>query len=249
MEATFCEDCDSEELEHNQGLMSVMREVVAMAKKQEEAVTDKLNEVREEYERARISERVAKVKERRCEGYWNEDEEIYEEYDTEERLDCKMSKLVGMNSHQKDRYYQDILRDEFWSVALDEEEDPYLMMDHLNKISLNSDHFSPRSRYSTGLIGNYVRWRDKYEDLENDYHRNLVVDQIVREASDLAHYLGQQGKKDLLYLQNGLDKHFDSTGARLNSVIARTTSAPATHIPTSHSPTHGQPTNRVRDLY
>lgn len=246
MESTFCENCDREELAHNQELVTVMQEIVAMATKQEEAITDKLNEVREEYERAKISERQAKVKERRCEGYWNEDEKIYEEYDTEERLDCKMSKLARMTSQEKDWYYQNTLRDEFWNIALHEEEDPHFIMDELNRIRLNPYQFSPRSQFSAGLIGNYVRWRDRYEDLESDYQRNLLVDHIVRDASGLAAHLGQQGRADLLHLQTGLNRHFDMAGSRLNSVITRTTPSPS-HIPTSYSPNQGQ--INTLDLY
>ena len=134
---------------------------------------------------ARISERTAKVKHRRCEGYWNKEDQVYEEYDTEERLDCKMAKLVRMNHIQKDRYYQNILKDEFWQVALSDEEDPYLILDHLRRIRSNPYHFSPASRNSASLIGNYLSWRERYEELEDDHHREFMINQIVRNASDL----------------------------------------------------------------
>ena len=229
LEADFCEDCKTnEDLDHNANLTDVMKEIVSMAEGQEEKVKEELNDAREEYERAKISERVAKVKHRRCEGYWNEEDQMYEEYDTEERLDCKMSKLVRMNPQQKDRYYQNILKDEFWRVALDEEEDPYLITDYLHRIRANPYHFSLQSRSSAGLIGNYVKWRDSYEDLESDYHRDLLINRIVRSASNLSTHLGEQGQKDFMHLRNGLDKHFDMAGSRLNSVLTQQTHTPST---------------------
>ena len=248
IEGTFCEGgCDkNEDLTADANALDVMKAIVAMAEKQEEAVKDRMNEAREEYEKARISERVARVKQRRCEGYWDEDEEMYEEYDTEERLDCKMARMVGMSSIQKDRYYRDTMTDEFWNIALDDEEDPYFIIDHLSRIN-SSSHFSLNSRVSAGLIRDYVGWRDRYEDLDNDYQRDIVINQLVRNASGLAGHLGEQGQKNFLHLRTGLDRHFDMAGARLNSVITHTT---PTHTPASHTPTTTSPINQqTLDLY
>lgn len=249
LEAAFCEEgCEREDLSPNASAMDVMKGIVAIAEKQEEKIKDQLNDAREEYERARINERTAKVKHRRCEGYWNEEDQVYEEYDTEERLDCKMAKLVRMNHIQKDQYYQDILKDEFWKVALSDEEDPYLLLDHLRRIRSSPYHFSPASRHSAGLIGNYVSWRERYEELEDDHHREFVINQIVRNASDLSHHLGQKGQKDFVYLRSGLDKHFDMAGARLNSV--RTPLSPTIHAPVSGSSSPHHPVNQeVLNLY
>ena len=246
IEGTFCEGgCDkNEDLTHNANALDVMEAIVAMAEKQEEKVKDRMNEAREEYERARISERVCKVKHRSCEGYWNEEEKICEEYDTEERLDCKMSKLVRMNPQQKDRYYRDILKDEFWRVALDNDEDPYLITDYLGRIQANPYHFSLSSRTSAGLIGNYVKWRDSYEDLENDYHKDMLINQIVRNAAGLSTHLGEQGQRDFFHLRTGLNKHFDMAGSRLNSIPT-----PQSHTPASHTSTPSPANQQLLELY
>ena len=236
LEAEFCEGCEREDLSPNASVMDVMKEVVAMAEKQEERVKDELKEAKNEYDRAKISERVAKVKHRRCEGYWNEEDQVYEEFDTEERLDCKMAKLVGMNHLQKDRHYQNILKDEFWKVALSDEEDPNLIMDHLRRIRNNPYHFSPASRNSAGLIGNYVSWRDRYEDAESDHHKEFMINQILRNAAGLSRHLGQQGQEDFLHLRTGLDKHFDMAGSRLNSVLTRTSHPTLTPVRGTSSP-------------
>ena len=249
--ADFCENCETNtDLDHNTNLMDVMKEIVSMAESQEEKVTDELNEARDEYERARISERVCKVKHRKCEGYWNEEEKICEEYDTEERLDCKMSKLVRMNPQQKDRYYRDILKDEFWKVALEEEEDPHLLIDYLSRIQANPYHFSLHSQASAGLIKNYVNWRDSYGELESDYHKDILVNQIVRSASNLSTHLGEQGERDFFHLRNGLDKHFDMAGSRLNSVLTQP-HTPASHTSTTgHTSTPSAPANQqLLELY
>ena len=247
LEADFCEDCKTnDDLNHNANLTDVMKEIVNMAEGQEEKVTDELNEAREEYERAKISERVAKVKHIRCEGYWNEEDQIYEEYDTEERLDCKMSKLVRMNPQQKDRYYRDILKDEFWNIALDDEENPYIITDYLARIQANPYHFSLQSRASAGLIGNYVKWRDSYEGLENDYHKDILINQVVRSAASLSTHLGEQGQRDFTHLRSGLDKHFDMAGSRLNSVLTQQPHTPVSHTPTTTSTPANQ---QLLDLY
>ena len=248
LEADFCGDCEkNEDLDQTTALMDVMKQIVDMAETQEEGVKDALNTAREEYERDQIDKREARVKHRRCEGYWDEDAEEYEEYDTEGRLDCKMAKLVRMNPREKDFYYQNVLRDEFWKIAVDEEEDPYLIADHLNRIRLNTQ-FSYSSRNSAGLIGNYVRWRDKYTDLEDDYHRNFMLDQIVESASGLASHLGEQGRRDLLYLRSGLDRNFDMAGSRLNSIIDRMPH-PASYTPAGHTSPAGRSSIQTLDLY
>ena len=234
LEGEYCTGCEqNKDLPHNANLVDVMKQIVDMAETQEEKVTDDLNTARTEYAQAQIDKREAQVKHRRCEGYWDEDAKEYEEYDTEGRVDCKMAKLVRMNPREKDFYYQNVLKDEFWKIAVDEEEDPYLIADHLNRIRLNSQ-FSYTSRNSAGLIGNYVGWRDKYADLESDSHRNFMLNQIVESAAGLASHLGSQGRRDLLHLRAGLDKNFDMAGSRLNSIIDRMPN-PTNHTPVSHT--------------
>ncbi|MCY4512197.1 MAG: hypothetical protein OXB86_00750, partial [Bdellovibrionales bacterium] len=233
LEAEFCEGCEREDLSPNASVIDVMKEVVAMAEKQEERVKDELKEVKNEYDRAQIPKRVAVKKQRRCEGYWNEDDQVYEEYDTEERLDCKMAKLLTKPFIEKDRYYQETLKRELWQEALSDEGDPYLIMDHLKRIRANPYGFSQESRNSVTLLENYIGWRDRYENAENDYQRNFVINRIVDRAEGLSDHLGNRGQEDFLYLRTGLDKHFDMAGARLNSVMTRATS------PTSHTPVRG----------
>ena len=236
LEAEYCTGCEeNKELPHNTNFVAVMKQIVDMAGKQEERVKDDLNTAREEYARDQIDKREARVKHRRCEGYWDEDAKEYEEYDTEGRLDCKMAQLVRMNPQQKDSYYQNVLKEEFWKIAVDEEEDPSLITDHLNRIRLNSQ-FSYASRNSVGLINRYMVWRDQYADLESDYDRNFMLDQIVESAAGLASHLGSQGRKDLLYLRSGLDHNFRMAGSRLNSIIDRMPH-PTNHTPVGHTST------------
>ena len=247
LEAGFCEDCSSEKTGNND-FESVVQEIAGLLEERAGAAKRAVSEAKDKHDRSRLSERTARIKERRCEGRWDEDEEEYVEFDVEEALDCKMAKLIRMSPYEKDQYYNGFLKHELWQLAMSEEEDPYMIMDSLNKISSNPYHFSHSTRLSAGLIRNYVGWKDRYEELESDIHRDLFVRNIVDSASRVAVHLGDQGRHDLRYLQSGLNRDFDQAGYRLNSLINPNTASPS-HIPVS-APPGGSIKSRInRGLY
>lgn len=252
IEGDFClEGCNRAD---DSDVRQVINRLVHLMEKKEEAIEGDLDEVKEEYERERIEKREALVRQRRCEGYWDTDDESYVEYDTEGRLDCKTAKTLRMNPYEKDRYWESVLKEEFWKIALDEDEDPHVMMGHLDRIR-RSSQFSYNSRNSAGLIQDYVSWRDVYDDLEDDFRKNLFVDSIVKSASDLSYHLGSQGRQDMLKLRSGMDKHFDLSGARLNPIIDRMPDPSAVYTPASaassapSAPAAGTPYSQTLDLY
>ena len=215
-EAEFCDDCSIENTVGKDGkLMEVMGQVVDMAEKLYEDAQKSVKEAQKEYNKKDREKRIAKIKERRCEGHWNETEKQFEEFELEDRLKCKKKRISELDLPLEiEAFYHRDLKKELWRTALSD--DSYLL-DDLNLLDMfNKDSYRyPLSvRTSASLLKRYSsHWKDNFDSLDSFPAKNNFLRGIKSEVDHMTNLMRkEQSQIDLYYL----NKSFDGLLARLN---------------------------------
>lgn len=202
-EADFCNDCSIEREVDNNSLVDIMSEVVDTAETFYNQAQDSVREARQEYNQRDRNRRMAGIKERRCEGKWDEDAEEFEEFDLEERLSCKMDKISSIASPlEAEKFYHEELRNELWKTALSD--DDYLLDDILEEFA-NPYRYSLSVQASSSLLKRYNDgWKDHFDILESPGQRAHFirnrVQPYINPLLDKPEY-----EADLYYLNKGLE--------------------------------------------
>ena len=228
-EAQFCGDCTRSDTVTENKLEDIMNQVLDIAETVYFEAQDSVRKARSEYNKKDRDKRMATLKERRCEGRWNEDEEQFEEFDTEERLKCKMERISKLDLPLEiEKFYHKNLKNELWNTALSE--DDYLLDDVLNQFN-NPYRNSFSVRSSAGLLKNYLTWKDDFEILDSMEQKNNFVRMIKGDVDQMTRFMTkEQSQKDLYFLNQG----FEGLLSKLNHAtrsLPRLSSPPSRQAP------------------
>ena len=246
-EADFCNDCTKTDEVTENNFEEIMSQIVDMAETVYSEAQESVRKAHEEHNKKDRERRMAAVKERHCKGSWSEAEEKYEEFDVEEKLNCKMNKISSLDLPlEVEESYHKELKNELWKIALSE--DDYILEDVLGKFN-DPLRYSFSVRASAGLIDRYLGWKDDYEVLDSQ-ERVGFLRSIKREVDQTIQVMTQeQSQKDLYYLNQG----FDGLLVRLNKATAGSTphlTKPSGNTSPSTAPVNYEDVRRqVKDLY
>jgi len=233
-EAQFCNDCSFENtVEQNGKLTEVMGQVIDMAEKFYEDAQESVKKAQKKYNKKNRAKRIAKIKEQRCEGRWNETDEQFEEFELEDRLKCKKNRIseLDLPLEIEDFYHRDIKK-ELWRTALS---DDYYLLEDLDLLDMfNKDPYRyPFSvRASANLLGRYINhWRDDFDSLGSLPSQINFVRNIKSEVNQMTNLMKkEQSQIDLYYL----NKSFDGLLAKVKQIDHRMPRLPS-------SPTQSPP--------
>ena len=210
-EAQFCNDCTRTDNVTEDNFEDVMKQVLDIAETVYFEAQDSVRKARIEYNKKDRDKRMAVLRERQCEGRWSESEEQFEEFDREERLQCKMNHISQLDLPLEiEKFYHKNLKNDLWNTALSE--DDYLLEDVLNQFdNPYRNSFSVRS--STGLLKNYLMWKDDFEILDSMEQKSNFVKTIKGDVDQMTQFMTkEQSQKDLYFLNQG----FEGLLARFN---------------------------------
>lgn len=163
-EANFCEDCKEIVELQDSGSQDIFKEFVDVANLIQSAAENQVANAADAHKNKMQLRARSKQKEERCLGTWLEQDEEFEEFDFEQRLDCKISKVNRhKNLYTAEKYYDSEIKSDLWNVAMSDED--YLLPDYLNTLKKSMLMQSLSVKTSTSLMGNYINWKDDYEDL------------------------------------------------------------------------------------
>ncbi len=214
-EADFCNDCSVEKntVGKNGGLEEIMSQVVDVAEKFYEEARQSVQTAQKEYNKKDREKRIAKIKERRCEGRWNKADESFEDFDFEERLGCKMNRISELDMPLDiERFYHTDLKKDLWRTALSD--DSYLLedLDVLDKFD-DPYRYSLSVRASAKLLKSYLGWKDNFESLNALPGKINFLKNIQPGVNKMTSFMPKdQAQQDLYYLNKG----FDGLFVRLN---------------------------------
>ena len=209
-EARLCGDCISDkELKDSaaQDITELMKEVLAIAEDIYDEAQDSVENAYKEYNQKDKEKRLAEIKERRCEGAWNKETESFELFSsTEDKLHCRLNQLANLNNPlETESFYHNKLKKELWKLALSEE-DQYLLEDDLLDQFTDPYRYSLSVRSSTGLLKNYLRWKEDFDILESVSEKQNFLRRISQEVSSIKGFMTKrQAQQDLYYLNKGFD--------------------------------------------
>jgi len=206
-EADFCNNCKTDDLAENpQTSLEVIQQVTSMMENLYTTAEDSVNKARKKYNEKDREKRLAYFKEKKCLGEWDEEDESFKDFDSEEKLKCKI-KLFNRISLPLDseKYYHKELKKELWDIALSDDDD-YLLKDGLLKSFRNPYKNSFSVRASAGLLNSYVSfWKDHFEVLD-EQEQEQFVRRITNEVQSLTNFMKpKQAEADLYYLNKGLN--------------------------------------------
>ena len=242
-EAKFtCNGCGEERLIGNNNLKQVMLAVVQEAEKiyaeAEKAVAD----AEKEYNKKDRLQRMARLKERGCEGKWDREAEDIVEFDLEEKLECKMKRISSLDLPLEiEEFYHKDFKRELWKVALSDED--YLLEDML-------DNFDEAYRYpfsvraSTGLMKSYLDWKEDFVLLDSLDRKQQFVRGIQSDVQQMTNFMTQdQAQKDLFFLNQGFE------GILANQLPTTRPKTPTFTTPGSTGINYEDVKRQVKDLY
>lgn len=236
-EADFCNDCSFENTVGKDGnVIEVIGQVVDMAEKLYEDAKESVKEAQKEYNKKDRAKRIAKIKERRCEGKWNETDEEFEEFELEDRLKCKKNRISELDFPLEiERYYHEDLKKELWKTALSD--DDYYLLEDLKLLDMFQDPYRyPFSVISSvKLLKRYSNhWRDNFNSRGSLPSQVAFVRGIKSEVDYMTNLMKkEQSQVDLYYL----NKSFDGLLARVNQMGHRMPRLPSSPTsPTQSSP-------------
>ena len=258
-EADFCNDCSKTNELLEGSFPNLMNQVLAMAEDVYFEAQGSVRKAQEEYNKKDSDNRMASLKEKNCDGSWNEDREKFEEFDTEERFQCKMEKISQMKkiisqmkSHlDTENYYHNELKNELWETAL-LSEDEYILDGMLDKFSgLYRSSWSAQS--SLGLIKSYLSWKDDFEVLDSLEQKNRFLKGIKTDVDQMIKHIGAENSSqtDLKHLNEGFDELFVRLNQPTNSIPSLHPAAPSTktNVPLSPAIDYGNVKKQIQNLY
>ena len=207
-EADFCNDCFNERsLDSSSDMEDLMSEVSDVAEDMYDSAQKSVQEAYEAEQNSDSKRRLAKIRERECEGFWNEKSQTFEEFtQAGDRLHCRLNQIQEMESLiEIEQFYHERVKKQLWNVALSEEE----------RASLDSeifDSFHSPYRYalsvrsSMALLENYTRWKEDFDILESLRDKQLFLKEITKDVRPLLSFMTlDQFEQDLYYLNQGFD--------------------------------------------
>ena len=209
-EARLCENCISDkQLEDSatQDITELMKEVIAIAEDIYDKAQSSVETAYEEYNQKDRERRIAKIKERRCEGVWNEETESFEIFtETEDKLKCQLNQISNLDSPlEVESFYHNKLKKELWHLAFSEE-DRYLLEDGLLDQFEDPYRYSLSVRSSTGLLENYIRWKEDFDVLESVREKQQFLRAISQDVNSMKGFMTEkQAEQDFYYLNKGFD--------------------------------------------
>ena len=235
-EARFCGDCSPDkELADSaaQDIKELMKEVLNIAESLYDKAQDSVEKAYEEYNEKDKEKRLAKIKERRCEGDWNEKTESFEEFTKiEDKLNCRLKQFSNLDQAlEVESFYHNKLKKELWQTALSE--DSYLLEDGLLNQFKDPYRNSLSVRSSAGLLENYLRWKGDFDILESLNEKQSFLKTISPDIYTMKKFMSdKQSQQDFYYLNKG----FDGLLAELNqssSALPQSTTS-SVQIPTAN---------------
>ena len=183
-EADFCDSCKEEVSVTSSDKDTVFEQIFDIAKTIDQKAASSVINAKEVYRQKDLEKRRALLKQKKCKGEWSEDQEEFVEYDSEEALDCKISRLDEKDFFEKETYYNDTLKEELWELALS---DDYDLLDKSILGKLQRTHFNKNLsvQNSTGFIGRYVDWKNSYEDKGLSSDVEFELNSILKDLRSL----------------------------------------------------------------
>ena len=209
-EAQFCGDCSPDkELADSatEDINELMKEVLNVAEKLYDKAQDSVEEAYEEFNKKDKEKRLARIKERKCEGAWNNKTESFEEFiDKEDKLNCRLKQFSNLDEAlEVESFYHNKLKKELWQTALSEE-DRYLLKDGLLDQFKDPYRNSLSVRSSAGLLENYLRWKEDFDILESLNEKQNFLNSISPDINTMKNFMtNKQAQQDFYYLNKGFD--------------------------------------------
>lgn len=189
-ESGFCTSCvEKSEFSQTNDLPTIMQQFVHVAQLIEErAANDVVNGKEKAINKAKII-KAGKAKASRCLGDWNDALETFEEFDNEEKIECKISKVKSHFNlwNAETEYNKSQLKDDLWKLA--RSEDHYSVSDHLESLMKSPLQRSLSAKTSFDFLKRYTNWKDSYEDdgpTEDLYHslQGIINDAKILNTSN-----------------------------------------------------------------
>ncbi len=183
-EADFCNECKEETQVTASDSNAIYGQIFDIAKEIDHKAAASVVNAKEIYRKKDLEKRKALMKQKKCKGKWDEEEEEFIEYDTEEILDCKLSRLDNKDFFQKEKYYNETLKKELWELALS---DDYDLLDTSTLKKLRERHFRNNLsvQHSTRTIDHYLDWKMEYEDESLSPGVELKLKNLIQELQNL----------------------------------------------------------------
>ena len=213
-EADFCNDCLPEDKELTDSattdITELIKEVTEVAEEMLDTAQESVQNAYKKHNEKDKAKRIARIKERDCKGSWNSETESFEEFDVEEKLNCRMRQISRLKTVDVENFYHDKLKKELWLTALSD--DDYVLDGLLDKFK-DPYRYSLSVRSSTGLLKNYLDWKDDFEVLDSLEEQRVFLNHIKGDIYSMANFMKKErAQQDLYYLNKG----FDGVLARLN---------------------------------
>ncbi len=240
-EADFCDSCKEKSEVASSDVDTVFGQIFDIAQTIDQKAASSVINAQEVYRKKDLLKRNAILKQRQCKGEWNESDEEFIEYDIEETLTCKISKLNTKDFRQKEVYYNNHLKKDFWNLALSDDHD---LLDKSTLYKLQRNHFRHNLsvQNSTSALSRYLDWKSEYESGSTDdieYKLNL----IVKDLQNLSN-IDKNLSLDYQYLTQN-HPHISISNAPINDTLSFQSSNPITDQPSS--PITDQPSNLITD--
>ena len=206
----------------NANLREIVENIAKIAALMETETEEAVKEAKLESDTRELDERMKRLevekKAKKCLGKWDEEEKFFEDFSIEEQVECKFKKLHSKtNLLEREKYYQEILRKEFWELAMSKDDNDFLR-EELLKASVNP-YYSHSTRSSIQLLSMYLGWRDNYDLLESLTERQRFVSQIRNEANIFSSQLDPRySQTDMSLLNEGIKINFSEALAKIRSV-------------------------------
>ena len=204
-EADFCNDCSTETSTVSQSgtLVEIINQVKDMAGKFYTEAQDSVRKARKEYNEKDREKRMAHIKEKKCQGRWDDTDESFEEFELEERLDCKMNQISELGLPLEiEKFYHKNLKKELWDIAISD--DDYLLKDSELLDKLSDPYRYPLSvRASSSLVKLYLNdWKDDYDILDTTNEKINFLKGLQNNVSHITSVMTpEQSQQDLYYFK------------------------------------------------
>ena len=201
-----CDDCDKEKESDSSDISGLMSEITDLSTTVLAATNKEITSARDEYNEASATRRKNQERANRCEGEFEDDDkdEFVAFEDFEEEAECHREKMSRMDSLRREQYYHSQVSPKLWDNAMSDEYN-YLMPDILSEFS-DPYKYSFSVRSSTGLIKQYLGWKDDFSLLDSPADQDAFVRRIAGTVDQMARLMTQdQARSDLRHLDKGLN--------------------------------------------
>ena len=243
-EADFCNDCAQQDKLEGNDFQELMNQVLDLGESIYSTAQNSVIQAHEEYNKKDLERRMADLKERDCEGAWNEELKRFEEFDREEKLNCQLKKISKLDLPLDiENFYHRNLKKEFWKTALSEED--YILDEEMLGQFDDPYRYSFSVRTSTGLIRKYMDWKDDYAILRSRRDKENFTKSVKAELDQVKHLMTRdQFQQDFYYLNHGFEGHL----ARLNQAV-KALPNPNYSSPVGSVKSYEDVGRQVKDLY